>query len=148
MKETRTVKVTSGKYEAELELTQEQYEDYMRPWWRQKQKAKRNREAIEEKGYTFTSYEEWSCGSGANLSGYGSFEEEVIHKEKLEFLRKVLSTFTEEEKQIALFLRQKETLLLFLERGAISRAQFDKSFGDLCRKMGFEEELTRKDDLQ
>lgn len=54
----------------------------------------------------------------------------------------------QEEKQIALFLRQKETLLLFLERGAISRAQFDKSFGDLCRKMGFEEELTRKDDLQ
>lgn len=102
MKETRTVKVTSGKYEAELVLTKEQYDDYMRPWWRQKQKAKRNREAIEENGYTFTSYEEWSCGSGANLSGYDSFEEEVIHKEKLEFLRKVLATFTEEEKQIAL----------------------------------------------
>ena len=50
-----------------------------------------------------------------------------------------------QEKQKELFLRQKETLLLFLERGAITKAQFDKSFGDLCRKMGFPEETERKD---
>ncbi len=43
------------------------------------------------------------------------------------------------EAQKELFLRQKETLVLFLERGAISQEQFDKSFGDLCRKMGFDE---------
>lgn len=52
------------------------------------------------------------------------------------------------EKQKELFLHQKETLLLFLERGAISKAQFNKSFGDLCRKMGFPEEAERKDDLK
>ena len=40
------------------------------------------------------------------------------------------------EKNHALFLAQKHTLELFLERGAISRAQFDKSLGDLARKMG------------
>ena len=45
-----------------------------------------------------------------------------------------------EEKKKQLFLRQKETLLLFLEKHAITKAQFDKSYGDLCRKMGFEEE--------
>ena len=51
-----------------------------------------------------------------------------------------------EEKRKQLFLRQKETLLLFLERGAISQAQFEKSYGDLCRKMNIPEELDRKDE--
>ena len=35
-----------------------------------------------------------------------------------------------------LFLRQKETLDMFLERGAISQAQHDKSLHDLIEKMG------------
>ena len=48
------------------------------------------------------------------------------------------------EKKKQLFLAQKETLLTFLEKGAISRAQFDKSFGDLCRKMGFPEEINER----
>ena len=33
----------------------------------------------------------------------------------------------------------KETLDLFLERGAISQAQYDKSLGDLREKMGVKE---------
>lgn len=40
------------------------------------------------------------------------------------------------EKKHLLYLRQKETLDGFLERGAISQAQYDKSFGDLTEKMG------------
>ena len=36
----------------------------------------------------------------------------------------------------ALYLRQKHTLDLFLERGAISPAQYRKSLGDLTEKMG------------
>ncbi len=40
------------------------------------------------------------------------------------------------EKNHRLFLSQKHTLELFLERGAISRAQFNKSLGDLREKMG------------
>jgi len=43
-----------------------------------------------------------------------------------------------EEKKVQLFLNQKQTLDLFLERGAISRAQYDKSLGDLREKMGGE----------
>ncbi len=43
---------------------------------------------------------------------------------------------TPEEKKIDLFLRQKHTLDLFLERNAISKAQYDKSLGDLKEKMG------------
>lgn len=41
-----------------------------------------------------------------------------------------------EEQLKQLYLDQKHTLDLFLERGAISRAQYDKSLGDLTRKMG------------
>ena len=41
-----------------------------------------------------------------------------------------------EEKRKELFRKQKHTLDLFLERGAISRAQYDKSLGDLIVKMG------------
>ncbi len=46
------------------------------------------------------------------------------------------STLTPEEKKLDLFLRQKRTLDLFLERNAISKAQYDKSLGDLIEKMG------------
>ena len=41
-----------------------------------------------------------------------------------------------ESKTRALYLRQKQTLDLFLERGAISQAQHDKSLHDLTVKMG------------
>ena len=40
------------------------------------------------------------------------------------------------EKNHRLFLAQKHALELFLERGAITRAQFDKSLHDLAEKMG------------
>lgn len=40
-----------------------------------------------------------------------------------------------EQKKIQLYLEQQKTLEVFLERGAISRAQFDKSLGDLTVKM-------------
>ena len=43
---------------------------------------------------------------------------------------------TPAEKRHALFLAQKHTLQLFLERGAITRAQHDKSLRDLAEKMG------------
>ena len=41
-----------------------------------------------------------------------------------------------EEKNRLLFQRQKKTLNMFLERGAISQAQHDKSLHDLIQKMG------------
>lgn len=41
-------------------------------------------------------------------------------------------------KKMRLFLEQKKTLDLFLERGAISQKQYDKSYGDLKEKMGVE----------
>ena len=44
-----------------------------------------------------------------------------------------------EEKKRELFLRQKRTLDLFLERHAISQAQYDKSLGELREKMGMQD---------
>ena len=45
---------------------------------------------------------------------------------------------TAEEKKRELYIRQKQTLDLFLEHGAISRAQYEKSLGDLTVKMGMD----------
>ena len=39
-----------------------------------------------------------------------------------------------------LYLSQKQTLDTFLNNGAITKAQYDKSLGDLTKKMGMEEE--------
>ena len=50
--------------------------------------------------------------------------------------KKQWETLSAEEKKIELFLRQKHTLDLFLDRHAISQAQYDKSLGDLREKMG------------
>ena len=43
-----------------------------------------------------------------------------------------------EKKRVQLYINQKQTLEAFLERGAISQAQFDKSLGDLTVKMGMD----------
>ena len=50
------------------------------------------------------------------------------------------SSLTYEDKNRLLFLRQKKTLDMFLERGAISQVQHDKSLHDLIEKMGMQED--------
>ena len=45
------------------------------------------------------------------------------------------SALSYEEKNNQLFLSQKKTLDMFLERGAISKEQHDKSLHDLIEKM-------------
>lgn len=45
----------------------------------------------------------------------------------------------DKNKNVELFLRQKETLDTFLANGAITQAQYNKSYGDLVVKMGMEE---------
>lgn len=44
-----------------------------------------------------------------------------------------------DEKKKELFLKQKKTLDTFLLTGAITQAQYDKSYGDLVVKMGMQE---------
>ena len=47
-------------------------------------------------------------------------------------------TLSPEDKKRQLFLNQKQTLDLFLERNAISQAQYNKSLHDLVEKMGMQ----------
>lgn len=51
----------------------------------------------------------------------------------------VWENLSPEEKKRELFLRQKRILDMFLERHAISQAQYDKSLGDLREKMGMQD---------
>ncbi|MBQ3542662.1 MAG: hypothetical protein IJA45_05985 [Oscillospiraceae bacterium] len=51
-------------------------------------------------------------------------------------VNKEWSDLSPEEKKVQLFLNQKQTLDLFLEKGAISQAQYDKSLGDLRERKG------------
>ena len=46
------------------------------------------------------------------------------------------ATMTHEEKNRILYQKQNELLAAFLEKGAISREQYEKSLHDLTEKMG------------
>ena len=48
-------------------------------------------------------------------------------------------TLSPEEKKKQLFLNQKQTLDLFLERNAISETQYNKSLHELIEKMGMQD---------
>lgn len=50
------------------------------------------------------------------------------------------SSPSREDQLRKLYLDQKQTLDLFLKNGAITQVQYDKSLGDLTRKMGMEKE--------
>lgn len=53
-----------------------------------------------------------------------------------DFEKREWEALTYEEKNRLLFLRQKRLLDMFLERNAISEAQYEKSLHDLTSKMG------------
>ena len=50
-----------------------------------------------------------------------------------------------DDKRVVLFLEQKRTLDIFLANGAITEAQYNKSYGDLVKLMGMEEVAKRFD---
>ena len=53
---------------------------------------------------------------------------------------------TDEEKREKLYFDQKKLLDTFLEHGAISRRQYEKSLGDLTEKMGMNGREERRDE--
>ncbi len=55
-------------------------------------------------------------------------------------------SFISRREKEAAFLRQKETLDVFLERGAITKAQYDKSLGDLIVLMGMQGVLSSEEE--
>ena len=63
---------------------------------------------------------------------------QTLNKEHREWIMEDIKNETANQKKVELYLRQKKTLELFLERNAISKEQFDKSLGDLTEKMGMQ----------
>ena len=49
----------------------------------------------------------------------------------------VWDTLSYDEKNQELYMKQKELLNMFLEKGAITKSQYDKSITDLIEKMGY-----------
>ncbi len=49
----RKITVKSGNEEITMNVTEEEYRNYFRPWWQQKKHEQRNREAMEQNGYTY-----------------------------------------------------------------------------------------------
>ena len=58
----------------------------------------------------------------------------MIHMEQKDW-----ETLSPEEKKKALYLKQKRLLDMFLERNAITKAQYDKSLHDMTEKMGMQD---------
>ena len=69
-----------------------------------------------------------------------------MNKELADLEKADWSSLNHEEKNRLLFLRQKKTLDMFLEKGAISQAQHDKSLHDIIEKMGLQTEVKSNDD--
>ena len=65
---------------------------------------------------------------------------EAYLPELLDRFRDLRTHPTHSEQLVQLYFDQKQTLDLFLERGAISRAQYDKSLQELTKKLGMETE--------
>lgn len=104
----RIITIKSGKEEFQMEVTEEEYRNYYRPWWQQKKREQRNREAMEENGYTEESYDGWKDGmlDGQNeLVSQKESVEEIIEKRcMLGILEEALESLMPEERELAVKL--------------------------------------------
>ncbi len=70
----------------------------------------------------------------------GNIQEEFVpakeYDDVKDFEKREWASLTYEEKNRLLFLSQKRLLDMFLERNAISKAQYEKSLHDLTSKLG------------
>ena len=102
----RKITVKSGNEESTLEVTEEEYRNYFRPWWQQKKHEQRNREAMEQNGYTEESYEAWrdnaSEGAGIPDMELPGVDELVEKKLLLGVLADAMDSLLPEERELAM----------------------------------------------
>ena len=102
----RKITVKSGNEEFTLEVTEEEYQKYYRPWWQQKKHEQRNREAMEQNGYTEESYEAWrdnaSEGAGIPDMELPGVDELVEKKLLLGVLADAMDSLLPEERELAM----------------------------------------------
>ena len=102
----RKITIKSGNEEFTLEVTEEEYLKYYRPWWQQKKHEQRNREAMEQNGYTEESYEAWrdnaSEGVGIPDMELPGVDELVEKKLLLGVLADAMDSLLPEERELAM----------------------------------------------
>ena len=102
----RKITVKSGDEEFTLEVTEEEYQKYYRPWWQQKKHEQRNREAMEQNGYTEESYEAWRDNASEEV-GIPDMElpgmDELVEKKLLlGVLADAMDSLLPEERELAM----------------------------------------------
>ena len=102
----RKITVKSGNEEFTLDVTEEEYQNYYRPWWRQKKREQRNREAMELNGYTEESYEAWRDNASEEI-GIPDMElpgmDELVEKKLLlGVLADAMASLLPEERELAM----------------------------------------------
>ncbi len=74
----------------------------VRPWWQQKKHDQRNREAMEQNGYTEESYEEWKENDMRTELFAESMEELAEKRMLLDVLRDAMDSLLPEERELAM----------------------------------------------
>ncbi len=102
----RKITIKSGNEEFTLEVTEEEYLKYYRPWWQQKKHEQRNREAMEQNGYTEESYEAWR-DNASEEAGIPDMElpgvDELVEKKLLlGVLADAMDSLLPEERELAM----------------------------------------------
>ena len=98
----RKITVKSGNEESTLEVTEEEYRNYFRPWWQQKKHEQRNREVMEQNGYTEESYEEWKENDMRTELFAESMEELAEKRMLLGVLQDAMDSLLPEERELAM----------------------------------------------
>ncbi|EOS40900.1 hypothetical protein C809_04472 [Lachnospiraceae bacterium MD335] len=102
----RKITIKSGNEEFTLDVTEEEYRNYFRPWWQQKKHEQRNREAMEQNGYTEESYEAWRDnaleGAGIPNMELPGVDELVEKKLLLGVLADAMDSLLPEERELAM----------------------------------------------
>lgn len=96
----RKITIKSGREEIQMEVTEEEYQKFYRPWWQQKKKEQRNREAMEAQGYRVESYEEWKENDMRTELFSESLEEMMEKKAMLEVLKEALESLMPGEREL------------------------------------------------
>ena len=98
----RKITVKSGNEEFKMSVTEEEYRNYFRPWWQQKKHEQRNREAMEQNGYTEESYEEWKENDMRTELFAESMEELAEKRMLLGVLQDAMDSLLPEERELAM----------------------------------------------
>ena len=98
----KIIRIKSGNEEITMNVTEEEYRNYFRPWWQMKKREQRNREAMEQNGYTEESYEEWKENDMRTELFAESMEELTEKRMLLGVLQDAMDSLLPEERELAM----------------------------------------------